>query len=663
VGDPELDQILADEIEGRLAHLAPPGGAAESEIRAALHSLRGATAMAGYVELSIVLAQVSTRLRLGDEGALAVAHDVLSEAAMRLRDGKPPLSTRWPEPPPGFSALPIDPRYRDEYVAEMHSRLKDFDEALALGERPESALDAAYRAVHGLKSTAAGVSDDAMAWFCHGLEGRLKEAPRTGRAARDFLEELARHRAVLGLLLEDPPRGLETLRALAERRLNTQRPGVETFSPARSQSNFPAPGELRVPVAAVDRALERLTELDVVHDELRALVDLAQSGASRLRLLRSQLLELPRRVSAENGEVDLVARVEEIARALGSLAATTERGGFAVRRAAAEVRAGARGLHAELTGLRTTTAAALFERATRGLAEQAAPFGKSVELVTSGDETPLQRPLADKVVEALSQIVRNAVAHGIEPVAERLAAGKPASGRLELSARRVSGRLRIEVSDDGRGVDIDALRRTARSLGMDATQAVRLAPDEELLTLLALPGLTTKGEANLLAGRGVGLDLAHQTVLALGGSLTLQSRPEQGFMAALELPLAGNATDLLWLRAGGTTFALPTQYARQVASSREPAPDILLSELLGLPQSQLVQASIELSVHGVKPVLLGVDSVGAIESRVVHPIAGLVQRAGPYAGAVRRGDGSLRLVLDVPAVAARARAALRAQGA
>jgi two-component system chemotaxis sensor kinase CheA len=617
--------------------------------------------MAGYVELSIVLAQVSTRMRLGDDSALAVAHEVLSEAAMRLRDGKPPLPTRWPEPPPGFSALPIDPRYHAEYVAGMHARFADLDAALTLVDRPASALDTAYRAVHGLKSAAAGVSDDAMAWFCHGLEGRLKEAPRTGRAARDFLEELARHRAVLGLLLEDPPRGLETLRAWAERRLNTQRPGAETFSPARSQSNLPAAGELRVPVAAVDRALERLTELEAVHDELRALVDLAYSGASRLRLLRSQLLDLPRRVTGENGDADFVARVEEIARGLGSLATTTERGGFVVRRAAAEVRAGARDLQGELTGLRMTTAGALFERATRGLAEQAAPFGKSVDLVTSGDETPLQRPLADKVFEALSQIVRNAVAHGIEPETERVAAGKPASGRLELSARRLAGRLRIEVSDDGRGVDIEALRRTAGSLGMAPVQ--RLAPDDELLALLALQGLTTKGEANLLAGRGVGLDLAHQTVLALGGSLTLRSRPEQGFVAALEFPLAGSATDLLWLRAGGTTFALPTQYARRVASSHEPPPDILLSELLGLPQRRPVLASVELSVHGFTKVVLGVDSVGSIESRVVHPVAALVQSAGPYAGAIRRGDGSLRLVLDVPAVAARARTALEAREA
>jgi two-component system chemotaxis sensor kinase CheA len=658
-GDPELDQILADEIEERLAHLNAER-AAESEVRAALHSLRGATAMAGHVELSIVLAQVSTRLRMGDAEALTTLRDVLSEAAMRLRDGKAPLPTRWPEPPPLFAALPLDARYRAEYVTSMQSRLSDFDAALALPD-PGTGLDTAYRAVHGMKSEAAGMSDDAMAWFCHGLEGRLKEAPREGPGALSFLTQLARHRAVLGLLLEDPPRGLETLRALAERRPTSQRPG-ETFGPSgRSQSNAPAPAELRVPVAAVDRALERLAEIDTAQEELRALVELAYRGASRLRLLRSQLLDLPRRVSGEEG--DLVSLVEEMARGLGSVAATSERGGFALRRTLAELGAGARDLNAELMGLRMTTAATLFERATRGIAEQAAPFGKSVELVTLGDDTQLLRPLSDKVLEALSQLVRNAVAHGIEPEAERERAGKPRSGRLELRAQRVAGRLRIEVSDDGRGVDIEALRRTARTLGMDPEQAVRLAPDEELLTLLALPGLTTQDEADLLAGRGVGLNLAHQTVLALGGSLTLQSRPEQGFTAALELPLAGIPTDLLWLRSGSTTFALPTQYARCVTSGGEHAPEIALSDLLQLGGEGSERTAIELSVHGVKPVRLGVDAVGAIESRVVHPVSGLVQRAGPYAGAVRRGDGSLRLVLDAPAVAARARARLHARGA
>lgn len=660
-GDPELDQILADEIEERLVHLRPDHGS-QGDLRAALHSLRGATAMAGHVELSIVLAQVSARLQRGDEEALGALREVLSEAAMRLRDGKPPLPTRWPEPPPMFTALPLDPRHRAEYVTSMQSRLSDFDAALSLAEPPGSALDTAYRAVHGMKSEAAGMGDDAMAWFCHGLEGRLKEAPRTGPEATAFLGQLARHRAMLGLLLEDPPRGLDTLRALAEGRPTTQRPG-DTHAPGgRSPSNLPAPAELRVPVAAVDRALERLAEIDTVQEDLRSLVELAYRGASRLRLLRSQLLDLPRRLAG--GEAELGALVEELSRGIGSVAETSERGGFALRRTLAELDAGARDLNAELMGLRMTTAATLFERATRGIAELAAPFGKSVELTLHGEETQLLRPLADKVLEALSQLVRNAVAHGIEPEVVRVRAGKPASGRLALRALRVFGRLRIEVSDDGRGVDIEELRRTARVLGMDPEQAVRMAPDEELLTLLALPGLTTKGEADLLAGRGVGLNLAHQTVLALGGSLTLQSRPEQGFVAALELPLAGIATDLLWLRAGGASFALPTQYARLVSKGTDAAPEISLCELLHLEDAgEEAATSIELSVHGVKPVRLGVAQVGAIESRVVHPVAGLVQRAGPYAGAVRRGDGSLRLVLDAPAVAARARARLHARGA
>ncbi len=656
-GDPELDQILADEIEGRLPHLSP-ASSTEGEARAALHALRGATAMAGYVELSLVLAQLEARLRQGDDGALAVARDVSSEAATRLRDGKPPLSTRWPEPPRGFSALPVDERYRDEYVASIHGRLADLDLALAMAERPEGAFDAAYRAVHGLKSAAAGVGDDAMAWFCHGLEGRLKEAPRSGRAARDFSGELSRHRAVLGLLLEDPARGLETLRALADRHRGTRPP-----EGARAPSNVPASGELRVAVAAVDRALDRLAELGAVQEELRSLVELAYAGASRLRLLRAALLDLPRRSAGEASDGELVARAVEVARALGAIAVTSERGGFTVRRAVAELDSGARDLYAELTGLRTTTAAALFERATRGLAEQAALLGKRVTLVTSGDETPVLRPLDDKVVEALAQLVRNAVAHGIEPEAERRKAGKPASGRLELSAARVAGRLRIAVSDDGRGVDVEALRETARKLGMDAGQDVGFASDGELLTLLALPGLTTQKPADLLAGRGVGLDLAHQTLLSLGGSLTLHSRPEQGFEAVLELPLAGSATELLWLRAGGTTFALPAEYARRLSAENDREPSLLLGDLLGLPSAAQTRTWIELSVLGMNPVFLGVESVGALESRVVYPVAGLVQRAGPYAGAVRRGDGSLRLVLDAPAVASRARAALRSRSA
>lgn len=652
MADPELDQILAEEIEVRLVVLAPESETPPAELRAALHSLRGATAMAGHIELSVLLAQTSQRIRRGDAQARAAVTDLLSQAAMRLRDGKPPLPTRWPEPPPGLVSLPLDENVRGEYLASMRDRLVQFDEALEGAEG--EVLDEAYRAVHGMKSAAAGVGDDVTAWFCHGLESLLHDAPRdAGPVAQEFRQHLARHRAALALLLEDPARALEVLRARG-----SGAPPVASAGAAATATRYPsvsAPEDLRVPTAALDRILERLRDLDVLHEELRSLAELGQRRTRALRELRASLLELPR-VAAEASDTELLGRVEELARGLHAFALTSTRGLGALRRTATQLRAASGGLRRELTDLRVTNAAWLFARACRGLAEQASAENKSLEIVTEGDELLVDRPLADRALGALSQLLRNAVAHGIEPEDVRLRQGKPREGRIRLQATRSATLLRIEVRDDGRGVDLEALRRTAGALGMDPRRAVHASPDHELLTLLVLPGLTTRGEPDLLAGRGMGLHLAQQTALALGGSLTLQSHPQQGFSATLDLPVEGALPQVLWLRAAESSFVLPTQYVRGVslaAADEEPAP-LELSALLGVEAVGPCRARVELAAPGLPSVSLGVEQVGETERVLVHPIPELVTQAGPYVGAVRGPDGALHLALDARALLLRA---------
>jgi chemotaxis protein histidine kinase CheA len=650
MADPELDQILAEEIESRLPLLAPGSDTPPAELRAALHSLRGATAMAGHIELSVLLAQASQRIRRGEVQARASVTDLLSQAVMRLRDGKPPLPTRWPEPPPGLVSLPLEENVRAEYLASMRDRLLQFDEALESTEG--EALDEAYRAVHGMKSAAAGVGDDVTAWFCHGLESLLHDTPREGGpAALEFRQQLVRHRAALALLLENPARGLEVLRgrssgapvagALPSGATSTRHPSVS------------APEDLRVPTAALDRVLERLRDIDVVQEELRSLAELGQRRTRSLRDLRAALLELPR-VAAESSEGELLGRVEELARDLHAFALTSSRGLAALRRATTQLRADSGGLRRELTELRVTNAAWLFARACRGLVEQALAENKSLEIVTEGDELPVDRPLADRALGALSQLLRNAVAHGIEPEAARLEQGKPREGRITLKATRTAALLRIEVQDDGRGVDLEELRRTAAALGMDPRRAVHASPDHELLTLLVLPGLTTRGEPDLLAGRGMGLHLAQQTALALGGSLTLQSQPQQGFSATLDLPVEGALPQVLWLRAAESTFALPTQYVLGVSLAPAEADAHELATLLGVPGKTPSRAHVELAAPGLPSLWLGVEQVGETERVLVHPVPEVVSQAGPYAGAVRGPDGALHLALDARALLLRA---------
>jgi two-component system chemotaxis sensor kinase CheA len=211
----ELDALLAGEIARRLPLLATDG-VLEGDRRAALHSLRGAAGMAGHTELALVLSQLSARLRAGDEEALAEIRELLEYVRERLERGLSPFDTRWPVPPPGLAASSVDARHRGEYLAAARDRLGELDSALASTRDPVASLEAAQRSVHALKGASAAVGDDVVAWYCHGLESRLKELPREVRQASDALVDLARHRALLTLLVEDPARGLEMLRALPE---------------------------------------------------------------------------------------------------------------------------------------------------------------------------------------------------------------------------------------------------------------------------------------------------------------------------------------------------------------------------------------------------------------------------------------------------------------
>jgi two-component system chemotaxis sensor kinase CheA len=174
------------------------------------------------------------------------------------------------------------------------------------------------------------------------------------------------------------------------------------------------------------------------------------------------------------------------------------------------------------------------------------------------------------------------------------------------------------------------------------------------MALLFLPGMSTQESADLLAGRGIGLDLAQDTARRLGGAAHVRNRPGGGFSATLEVPSDQNVLHVLWLEEQGTWFALPVGYTGRVELAPErPAPR--LGACLGGRVGGRSRYSLDLVTPGVRPIPIGVDRVGGIEEANLRPVPPLVAAAGPFAGVVLRADGALRLVLDGPALAARAR--------
>jgi two-component system chemotaxis sensor kinase CheA len=206
-------------------------------------------------------------------------------------------------------------------------------------------------------------------------------------------------------------------------------------------------------------------------------------------------------------------------------------------------------------------------------------------------------------------------------------------------------------------------------VGAVTAAVAEAADDNTILALLFLPGFSTRESTDLLAGRGIGLDIAQAAVKRMGGAIRLSSRKGLGFEARVEVPIETGIARVLWVHAGGAEHAIAAQNARRVRANDTPDDDRVphlaacleprASEparfLLELALDELPQAGAE-DAEDDAPLVVGVDAVGRTEEVLVRPLTPLVAGMGPFAGAVVRGDGSLRLALDVHALAPRVRA-------
>jgi two-component system chemotaxis sensor kinase CheA len=219
----------------------------------------------------------------------------------------------------------------------------------------------------------------------------------------------------------------------------------------------------------------------------------------------------------------------------------------------------------------------------------------------------------------------------------------------------------VAVEDDGAGVDLVAVRRRAVDARLLSREAAEALDDTSALALLVVPGLTTAPEADLLAGRGLGLDVVQSAVRRLGGSLRLSSRRHRGFTARIDVPGELGLTRVLWVEADGETYAIPAVAARRVHLRRDMAGRAVMplaTCLDGQPRDGtplVVELDPADPDGGDTPVAVGVDAVGRTEDLLLRPLSPLVTGIGPYAGVVVRQDGALHLALDVDALVPRLR--------
>jgi len=212
--------------------------------------------------------------------------------------------------------------------------------------------------------------------------------------------------------------------------------------------------------------------------------------------------------------------------------------------------------------VRLVSVAEIFRRMPFVVRDLARDSGKRVRLDLVGESTEIDKFLVERMMDPVLHLVRNAVSHGIESPAERTAAGKPPEGTVRLAATTVGESVVLEVSDDGRGLDVEAIARRARAAGM-------ALPHEELdartlLDLIAAPGFSTRDEADRVSGRGVGMSVVRDTIQELGGTLGLETRPGQRTTFRIVLPVTLAITDAMIVHVGDRVFAVPQSSVREV---------------------------------------------------------------------------------------------------
>jgi two-component system, chemotaxis family, sensor kinase CheA len=318
-----------------------------------------------------------------------------------------------------------------------------------------------------------------------------------------------------------------------------------------------------------------------------------------------------------------------------------------------------------------------FKRMARDLAVQC---GKQVRLELEGVDTELDRTLLEAIRDPLTHLVRNAIDHGIEIPEKRLAAGKPAEGKLLLRARHLSGQVIVEAIDDGGGIDVVAVREKAVSRGLISAKEAARATEGETLQHIFTPGFSTAKQISSISGRGVGMDVVKTEVEKIGGSVGLMSQLGVGTTLRITIPLTLAIVPVLMVRSAGQQYVIPQASLQEVilADHVETAqnvpvyrlrdrllPLIWLDELLNVTQRVHTQANeqaFKSSAVGMHVAVLQaedqkfglvVDEVLNAQEVVVKPIGAAIKSIGVYSAATVLGDGTAVLILDIGGVARR----------
>ena len=594
------------------------------------------------------------------------------------------------------------------FLEEAQDQLRELTVQLRLW-RGDPASDAQPHAIarllHTFKGNARMAGAMNLGEFTHLLEARVEDVLRAEAATPAFIDEIENGCDMLAQATERLRTGesaeLDAASMVSGAAVGEAASAI-ALAPEVDRDHDVETGAqratLRVRADLIDRLVNEAGELSIararIEGEMRSLKGSLLDLTENVIRLRRQLREIEiqaegqiqaRVAQAHDGqadfdplELDRFTRFQELTRfmaeAVNDVATVQQNLLKNLDDANAAIVAQARlnrGLQQELMGVRMMPFASQAERLFRIVRQSSKELGKRANFDIVGGQVELDRSVLDKMMAPLEHMLRNAVTHGIETRAERVAAGKPEIGDITVSLAQEGNEIILSMADDGRGLDRDRIRARAEVLGL-------LEPGQEvdearLYDLIFLPGFSTAGEVSQLAGRGVGMDVVKTEVAELGGRIETVSRLGHGTTFRIYLPLTLAVTQTLLARAGAILYAVPSTMIEQVLDLKEePLAELrargevewqgnrypfhylphLLGDSTAAPEAQR-QYWVLLLRSGSQRVAVQVDELRGNQEVVVKNIGGQLSRVVGIAGATVLGDGQVVLILNPVALASR----------
>jgi len=542
----------------------------------------------------------------------------------------------------GRTGIAMDDLLND-FLAETAEILAEAGGAIVAWEADpadRAQLDAIFRLVHTIKGSSGFLALPRVTGLSHAAEDALDQVRRGNRPANATLVT-----GVLGILDR-----------------------LGDLCTALSQNGVEPAGDDRDVIGALAGDIPEDAPFEVAGVPLRRDDDFS----AELQSWRSIRVPLPLLDSVMTGVTDIVLARNEFARMLRESGAD-----LSVIASFDRLSDSIAGMRQSVSQMRMQRIDKLFAPLPRIVRDLAKDMGKKIAFQTSGGEVELDREMMENIRDPLIHIVRNAIDHGIEPLEDRVAAGKDITATISVSARQSGNQIEIEVRDDGRGLSPDAL--TAKAIAsrlLTATEARALAPKDKL-DLIFRPGFSTAAKITSVSGRGVGMDIVKANVEKIGGIVELRNEEGRGLAILLRVPMTLTIISGLMVRAAGQYFAIPRGAVREIllengdtvridqlgggelATVRgEQFPLLRLENILGRERDE-ADDSDDRALVIVRPgqgqsYALSVAAIHDHEELVIKPAAPMIMATGLYAGTTLPDNGRPVLLLDVQGLLATA---------